>query len=83
MKRFTLSLLILFSASLQSFSQNFHVVKDINSEASSFPGNDFYDSLGAPRSAYAILNNIAYFFADDGEHGKELWRSDGTNSGTC
>ncbi|MBV9964021.1 MAG: T9SS type A sorting domain-containing protein [Parafilimonas sp.] len=31
---------------------------------------------------YAVLNNIAYFTANDGVHGTELWRSDGTTAGT-
>jgi ELWxxDGT repeat protein len=28
------------------------------------------------------INNVAYFAADDGVHGLELWRSDGTAAGT-
>lgn len=28
------------------------------------------------------LNNISYFTANDGKHGRELWRSDGTTAGT-
>jgi ELWxxDGT repeat protein len=29
-----------------------------------------------------VFNNVLYFTADDGQHGPELWRSDGTPTGT-
>src|SRR6202012_6225312 len=29
-----------------------------------------------------VYNNRVYFFADDNVHGAELWRSDGTDTGT-
>ena len=32
--------------------------------------------------SYAVLNNVIYYSADDGIHGTEFWRSDGTDTGT-
>ena len=39
---------------------------------------------GVPSKYYptAVMDNILYFVANDGIHGNELWRSDGTASGT-
>ena len=53
-----------------SNTTTFHLVKDINTLKQSYP------------SWFAVLNNVTYFAADDGVHGSELWRSDGTSAGT-
>jgi uncharacterized repeat protein (TIGR01451 family) len=43
--------------------------------------NDAFDPFGAPPTA-AVLGGFAYFAADDGINGTELWKSDGTAGGT-
>ena len=35
-----------------------------------------------PPAEYVVIGNIAFFFADDGISGVELWRTDGTAAGT-
>ena len=53
----------------------YKMVKDINSGSSSgispFGNTDF-----------TAVGNTLYFTADDGTNGEELWKSDGTASGT-
>lgn len=51
-----------------------YMVKDIN------PGAG--DSYCSPFEPMANLNGTLFFAADDGEHGCELWMSDGTEAGT-
>lgn len=47
--------------------------------ASGQPSNG---SLCDDKPVMAALNGVAFFFADDGVHGCEPWRSDGSESGT-
>lgn len=39
-------------------------------------------SSSSPRYMEAY-GDLLYYSADDGDHGHELWRTDGTESGTC
>jgi ELWxxDGT repeat protein len=48
------------------------MVKDINPAAGA-------NSLPEIQKA---VDGVLYFYADDGVHGKELWRSDGSANGT-
>ncbi len=58
----------------------FHLTRDINTATDgSYPLN--YPA-NTPNNIYAVINNISYFSAYDGDHGRELWRSDGTAGGT-
>ncbi len=71
---------------------NIHLAKDINALAESNPHSftDFCfsppyvapNNVYNPTLPYAVVDNVAYFTADDGIHGNELWRSDGSESGT-
>ncbi|HEX3147588.1 MAG TPA: ELWxxDGT repeat protein [Gemmataceae bacterium] len=53
-------------------------IKDIKPGANGSIGRS-----GTIRNPMVILNGFAYFPADDGSHGFELWRSDGTPGGTA
>jgi ELWxxDGT repeat protein len=66
-------------------AQNFHVL-DIRDSKDAYPANNFQFSEeqweNSVKYGYAVLNHIAYFTANDGINGEELWRSDGTAAGT-
>src|SRR6266542_171602 len=78
-------------ANLQNESNSaphFPLLRDINALAESNPRNftnhtiDIYDNLRNDSASYAVLDDVIYFVANDGIHGNELWRSDGTAAGT-
>ena len=51
------------------------MVKDINN-------NLLVDANGSYPNDLTAIGNTLYFEANDGNHGNELWKSDGTSSGT-
>ena len=55
------------------------MVRDINPNGNGMAE----DEDGLVFSSFTIMNNELYFFADDGTTGFELWKSDGTGTGTA
>lgn len=75
MKKAILS--IWFSMSFMSFAASQpYLVKDIR------PGSESSTDNPPAKQPALGVNGIYFFSADDGAHGKELWRSDGTADGT-
>ncbi|MBK6995108.1 MAG: hypothetical protein IPH31_09325 [Lewinellaceae bacterium] len=67
----TLFTLLFCSLALFVAAQNPVLLRNINTaEGSSTP------------NGLVKANNLVYFNADDGIHGRELWKSDGTQAGT-
>jgi ELWxxDGT repeat protein len=76
-------MLLWLSIYSSSLAQKFHVI-DVDKGTDASPMNNywfFYDGGSRPFED-AVLNGIAYFGADDGIHGREFWRSNGTEAGT-
>ena len=46
------------------------------------PTGQDYGYYGYESSNVVVANGVLYFSANDGSHGQELWRSDGTSAGT-
>jgi len=65
----------------KGLGSNFHISGDINSFAESDPGN-IGTYISALDWVYPVVGNVAYFEADDGFHGRELMRCNGTAAGT-
>ncbi|HNU13255.1 MAG TPA: hypothetical protein PKI55_02275, partial [Chitinophagaceae bacterium] len=71
----TLSLLMAVLFFVYASAQTPEVLKDINGAAT-------LHSQSTTGYSFVTMNGFAYFTADDGVNGHELWRTDGTEAGT-
>lgn len=73
MLRGILFLLLIAVFATQAFAVSVEMVRDLNT---------FPISQSSRPSEITPVGNLAYFSADDGVHGAELWVTDGTDAGT-
>ncbi|HRO71804.1 MAG TPA: hypothetical protein PK951_15545, partial [Chitinophagaceae bacterium] len=66
-----LTLIALLSLQSSLFGQPFSLLKDINPGAN---GSSYFN--------FTSVDGVLYFRPDDGAHGDELWKTDGTVNGT-
>ena len=74
----SLSLTLVASGAFAAFQPPPYLVRDIGDESWQVSDIDYFDSP----DFFAAGDGVAYFFQDDGVHGRELWRTDGTAVGT-
>lgn len=55
---------------------------NINSPLLRRGGNQLFDRESGYPQDFVLINNELWFTADDGVHGRELWKTDGTKKGT-
>jgi ELWxxDGT repeat protein len=72
-----LLMLLCISTSLALPAQDFSLI-DINTSKDANP----YNYQSNAKQEFAVMRHVAYFAADDGIHGSELWCSDGALGGT-
>ena len=84
-KLFTLvsrKLIIFFLISLPLITLNMTVVRAATTDSVSLVKDILPGKLSSASTDLVNINGILYFQANDGVHGQELWKSDGTTAGT-